>query len=326
MRILHCPINIAGQPYAYVLALRRKGIDAELLVFKEGPLQQGYDYSLGFDGIQSRLIKWLRLWQSFVRLAPRYDLFHYHTNVTLLHPFHWDLPILKAMGKKVVCQFWGSDIRGQPPDKLAFLRHADAIIVGSYHMLDYVPDGAHVVLPGLDLRQWPSPEPRKGQEIVRVVHAPSKRKVKGTEHVLHAVDILRSEGLPFEFVLIEGVPNDQAREIYRTCDIAVDQLLGGWYGIFALETMAMGKAVMGYIKPENADRLMAARQVRPPLVSASPSSLADELEKLIKDGDRRIELGRLSRSYIEQLHDIDKSAEQVLTIYRQLRSQPRGKR
>lgn len=319
MRILHAPVNIAGQPYALVQALRRKGMDAELWVFKERPFVRGYDRSLHLERHRSRIVKWLVALRAFLQAVPRYDLFHYHSSATLLYPFRWDLPILKALGKKIIVQFWGSDVRGRRPETLTYLRYADAVIVGSYHMLDFVPQGAHVVLPGLDLAQWP--QPRQGSMDAgpaRVVHAPSKRAVKGTARVLEAVEALRDRGLPIELELVEGVPHAEAVKIYKRCDVAIDQLAAGWYGVFALETMALGKAVLGYISPQNAARLEAVRGVRPPLVSVSPATLADELETLIDDPSRRRELGRRGRRYVEQLHDIDRSAEQLLQIYRQV--------
>jgi hypothetical protein len=324
VRILHAPVNIAGQPYTLVRALRRRGLDAQLVVFKERPLVCGYDRSLHLERRRSRLSKWLVALRAFVQAAPRYDIFHLHGSLTLLYPFRWDLPILKAMGKRVVMQFWGSDIRGKDPELLSYLRHVDAIIVGSYHMLDYVPDGAHVVLPGLDLSEWPTADGVPGrQELrdgspVRVVHAPSSREIKGTAHVLAAVEALYSRGIPLELELVEGVPHAVAVQIYRTCDIAVDQLANGWYGVFALETMALGKPVLGYIRAENADRLEAAEGVRPPVVSITAESLGCELERLVADRGRRLAQGRLSRWFVEQVHDIDDAAEQVMAIYQQV--------
>jgi glycosyltransferase involved in cell wall biosynthesis len=94
-------------------------------------------------------------------------------------------------------------------------------------------------------------------------------------------------------------------------------LANGWYGVFALETMALGKPVLGYIRPDNADRLEASRAVRPPIVSVTADTLAGELENLVMDPGRRHDLGRLSRAFVEQIHDIDASAEQVIAIYRQ---------
>jgi hypothetical protein len=319
LRVLHAPVNIAGQPYALVKALRRQGLDAQLWVFKERPFVRGYDRSLHLERRRTGVAKWLVALRALVQAARDFDLFHYHTSVTLLYPVHWDLPILRALGKKIVIQFWGSDLRGKRPEELTYLRSADAVIVGSYHMLDFAPQGAHVVLPGLDVSQWPKPQGAGAQAgPVRVVHAPSRRKTKGTAQVLAALEALRDSGLPFETELIEGVPHAQAVKIYATCDIAIDQLAAGWYGIFALEAMALGKTVLGYVSAQNADRLEKARGVRPPLVSVTPDTLAVELESLILDPERRSTLGALGRSYVERLHDIDRSAKQVIQIYQQV--------
>jgi glycosyltransferase involved in cell wall biosynthesis len=325
VRVLHAPINIAGQPYTLVKALRRQGLEAELWVFKERPFVRGYDRSLHLERHRSSAAKWLVAFHAFLQAARRFDLFHYHTSVTLLYPLRWDLPLLKAMGKTIVIQFWGSDLRGKPPDALSYLRYADAVIVGSYHMLAYAPEGTHVVLPGLDLAHWPDPQggdaplgPAAGQDRagpVRVVHAPSRRRTKGTAQVLAALDELRDRGVPFELVLVEGVPHAEAVEIYAGGDIAIDQLAGGWYGIFALEMMALGKPVLGYVSTQNADRLEGARGLRPPLVSVSADTLAGELESLILDPASRAQRGAQGRSYVEHLHDVDRSAEQVIQIY-----------
>jgi glycosyltransferase involved in cell wall biosynthesis len=237
----------------------------------------------------------------------------------LLYPLRWDLPILRSLGRKVIVQFWGSDVRGKRPEDLGYLRYADAVVVGSYHMLDYVPDGAHVVLPGLDLAQWPRPALQQARVgTPRIVHAPSRRETKGTAHVLDALESLRDRGVPFEVQLVEGIPHGQAVDIYASCDIAIDQLAAGWYGVFALETMALGKAVLGYISPPNADRLERARGLRPPLVGVTSDTLADELEVLLRDPERRLLLGRLGREFVEQLHDIDRSAGEVIQLYQQV--------
>jgi hypothetical protein len=73
--------------------------------------------------------------------------------------------------------------------------------------------------------------------------------------------------------------------------------------------------VLGYVSAQNADRLESARGVRPPVLSVSRDTLADELEMLILDPVRRAALGALGRRYVERLHDIAHSAEEVIQIY-----------
>ena len=54
MRITHCPVNTAGVPWQNVQALRRKGVDARLVVFERYKLHPEADVSLdrrgGFAG------------------------------------------------------------------------------------------------------------------------------------------------------------------------------------------------------------------------------------------------------------------------------------
>src|SRR4029450_14049721 len=94
--------------------------------------------------------------------------------------------ILTPPRKASVLHCLASAIRGKPPEELAYARGADARIVGSYDALRWVPD-AHVVPPGLDLSQY-APVPPEDRARPVVLHAPSSRKRKGTEHVVAACD------------------------------------------------------------------------------------------------------------------------------------------
>src|SRR6202043_626139 len=62
-----------------------------------------------------------------------------------------------------------------------------------------------------------------------VLHAPTHQGVKGTRHVLEAVQRLREEGVVFRFDLLENLPREQAKMRYLEADLLVDQLLLGWY-------------------------------------------------------------------------------------------------
>jgi hypothetical protein len=43
LRVVHCPVNTAGVPWANVLALRRRGVDAQLVVFNRYTLHSEAD-------------------------------------------------------------------------------------------------------------------------------------------------------------------------------------------------------------------------------------------------------------------------------------------
>jgi glycosyltransferase involved in cell wall biosynthesis len=306
--VVHTPLNVAGIPWTNVQALRRKGVDATLVVVERQKLHPEADVSLdrpaGFWGRQAVQ------WPAFVRLLPRTDVFHFYFGWTLV-PRRVQWPILKATGRKSVLHFLGSDIRGKTREELRYARGADARIVGSYDALRWVPD-AHVVPPGLDLREYPLSPPEERARPV-VLHAPSSRRRKGTEHVIAAC-----EGLNVELDVVEGLRHDEARARYERADIVVDQLNAGWYGIFALEAMALGKPVLGYLRPEPVQQTQREMGVEVPIVPVTKDTLRDRIAELAAAPDDRRRIGALSRAYVEQVHDADKGADRLIAIYRSL--------
>ena len=148
-----------------------------------------------------------------------------------------------------------------------------------------------------------------------IVHAPSSRRRKGTEHVVAAVD-----GLDADFRLVEGLTHDEAFELYREADIVVDQLNAGWYGVFAIECLALGKPVVTFLHDEAVRRTEEAYGVEVPVVSATAETLRERLRPLVEDAPLRHRIGAASRAYAERLHDIDAIAGRAR---RAVRAHPR---
>jgi glycosyltransferase involved in cell wall biosynthesis len=309
LRVVHCPVNTAGVPWTNVQALRRKGVDAKLVVFERYRLHPEADWSLDRSGgfLRRQLVQW----RALARLLPRTDVFHFYFGLTLV-PKSLQFPILRALRKRSVYHFLGSDIRGRTPDELAYGRRAGAQIVGSYDAARWVPE-AHVVPPGLDLHEY-EPAPPSDSPRPVVLHAPSNRAKKGTEHVIAACAML-----PVELELVEGVRHDEARERYRRADIVVDQLNAGWYGLFAIEAMALGKPVVSFLHDEARRRTGEAFGLDVPIVQATRETLADALRPLVDTPAERRRLGAAGRAYVERVHDADAVADRLLDIYAQLR-------
>jgi glycosyltransferase involved in cell wall biosynthesis len=308
LRVVHCPVNTAGVPWANVQALRRRGVHAELVVFNRYRLHPEADRSLelgrGFAGRQ------LKQWRALAELLPRTDVFHFYFGLTLV-PKSLQFPILRAARKKSVYHFLGSDIRGRTPQQLAYGRRADAQIVGSYDAARWVPD-AHVLPPGIDLRAYEPVPPSDAARPV-VLHAPSNRARKGTEHVIAAC-----AELPVELEIVEGLPHDEARGRYARADIVVDQLNAGWYGLFAIEAMALGKPVVSFVRDEAARRTEEALGRPVPIVRTTKETLTDALRPLVHQPAERRRIGAESRAYVEQVHDVDRMADRLLDIYARL--------
>jgi len=313
-------VNVAGGPGAISAGLRELGVESTLLVFNERPFERGFDVNLelrdtsSLSSVPFNLPKQLRA----LRWAlPRFDVFHFHAGLTLA-PRRLTLPLLRSRKKGIVFQSWGSDLRRRRASEVGYLEQADAVIAGSYLTRRLAPRGRwpeyDVVHPAIVLDDW-EPVPAEPRDVKRVAHAPSKRAVKGTESVIAAVESLRSRGAPVELDLIEGVPNREARTRYAAADVVVDQLRIGWYGMFAIESMALAKPVVVHLDEEAAAETEEAFGLELPLVRADEVDLEDVLAGLVEVRESLPELGRRSRDYVERVHGHTQVARQVLEIY-----------
>ena len=68
LRVVHCPVNTAGVPWANVQALRRRGVDAQLVVFNRYRLHSEADWSLERRGslVRRQLTQWRRCSASYL--------------------------------------------------------------------------------------------------------------------------------------------------------------------------------------------------------------------------------------------------------------------
>ena len=301
-------MNTAGVPWANVQALKRRGVDAQLVVFNRYPLHSEADWSLDRRGGFVR--KQAAAWSAFARLLPKADVFHFYFGLTLV-PQSFQFPILGALRKRSVMHYLGSDIRGKSPAELASGKKAGAEVVGSYDAIRWVPE-AEMIPPGIDVTLIePAPPTDRARPVI--LHAPSSRRRKGTEHIIAAC-----EGLDAELVLVEGLHHDEAFERYREADIVVDQLNAGWYGLFAIECMALGKPVVTFLHDEAVERTERALDTRVPIVSAAKDTLRAALEPLVASAAERRRIGAESRAYVEQVHDLERVADRLLALYARL--------
>ena len=258
-----------------------------------------------------------------------------------------DLPLLHRRRKTIAVTFQGDDARQAhgpelPPSRrrlaaevgdgyytdagdalkrrtiAAFDRYADRIFYLNPDLGDFLPARAQFVpYASVDPSEWRPRPPVPLPARPTIVHAPSHRGIKGTQRVVEAVSQLRSEGVPLEFKLIEGLPRAEARRVYEQADLLVDQLLVGWYGGLAVELMALGKPVVCFIDEETARRRAPLELVDDlPVVRASPADLADVLRGLVTE--RRADypqLGERARAFVERWHDPLRIGTQMRTEY-----------
>jgi glycosyltransferase involved in cell wall biosynthesis len=281
---------------------------------------------------------------AFLWAGLRFDIFCFYFNGGLLAetPF-WraELPLLRLAGKRIVVWPYGGDARvpsatrarggwnaytDVPPgaedtneDQVrarlgSFGRWAN-VVVGCADILEELPRLDGVLPYPFDADAW-QPAEADADGIVRVVHAPNHRHYKGTAYLERAVEQLRAEGLRVELVMVEGLPNDEARRIYERADVVADQFLIGAYALFAIEGMALGKPVLCYLNPRFARH--HPEWAESPIVNVDPDTLVDELRRLVTDAELRRELGARGPEYVRRVHSLEAVGERLDALYRRL--------
>ena len=338
-RVLHLPVAGAGQLRAFADAMKEKGVVASSLLYADIAPEIKYQADLVIERVPNNLAS---ASQVIKDLMSKYDIFHLHGLPLLFsarYPFPtgMDLLFLRAAGKKVFFHFHGSEARlasvfqattpynyvSDNPSGLFTTFKEDEqriffefvkgvcnnVFVLDAELQSYV--GEALTVPRVvDLKKWTYVGTEPG-EVLRVVHAPSRRGVKGTEQVLSAVKKLQSEGIRIDLRLVENVPNEEAREIYKWADVVIDGLRMGWYGVLSVEAMALGKAVICYIR----DELKHYLPYPPPLAVANPDNLFYVLKDLALHPEEVHSLGERGRQYVEELHDAEKVTDILLRIY-----------
>jgi len=186
------------------------------------------------------------------------------------------------------------------------------------------PDLLHVLPPSarfipysnISLNEWIPSYKISNKNPLRILHAPTHRKAKGTDLLLHALDSLKIEGYKFDLILVEGVSNSEAKKMYQSADILVDQLFAGWYGGLAVELMALGKPVVVYIRDTDLKFIPTEMANDLPFIRANPTNIKDVLKTIInKPRHELISTGRKSRAFVEKWHDPMKIALEIKNDY-----------
>ncbi len=346
MKVLHLPANLASQMRVTVLAQREMGLNARGLT-GPSPVQNAAGLEIlphaapGASFLRRKTTAFRRAALIMESIAWA-DIIHWHYNTAL--PGAADLRAAQLLGRKRFVEFWGSDIRNpeiERADNPHFARLWDS---GDYeyreaespenslsvqrrfsdagaHLLIWSPGMAQYVAPEcfphrhatsqrLLLEEYPPAIPSAATVRPLIVHAPSAPGAKGTKFILAAVEKLRAE-CDFDFELIHGMTPLEAREWMSLCDIFVDQLIVGEYGVASVEAMALGKPVICFIKPS----LRPYYPAHFPVISADPDTVGDVLRDLMHDGPRRHATGEASRAWAEERHDARKVVAKLAEYY-----------
>jgi len=253
-----------------------------------------------------------------------------------------DLAVLRSLGKKIVIIANGDDIRSRrllikEMEQAQLREHVkyamsdldldggrpanitDEIIRESATKLEKYADHIfarpisaqfltrdyHLLWLPADLSTLRSPPKKIDPPLI--VHAPSNSNVKGTKYVLGAIEKLRRKGYEFHFELCKEMTNTEVRQKLASAQIAIDQLILPGYGLFAVEAMASGCAVLGSAVPGYNGFPMDL-----PIMTTTPDTIYQNLKRLLENQRLRVKMAQEGRVYVEKNHDHIKVARRFL--------------
>jgi hypothetical protein len=339
-RVLVGTREIAGQNHELAGAWRQLGAKAYAVVRQANPYYDDHEYDLILDWTlplprlldepATPLVSVPRIVTRAVTSGARRAalwpfLASFDTYVFLwgksLAADNRDLPLLRAMDKKIICVFLGSDVRhwsaAEPARHLwgieAYSAYRDEVALDprlrTLRMAELYADAIFMQPSFAELALRPyhhlylavdttAIEPSiPGREVPRIVHAPSRAALKGTDEILVTLDRLREEGVPFELRLLQGRPNAEVLQELREADVLVDELRESMYGMLALEAMASGCAVAGGnhagVVPLPAER---------PVLPITPDTVLEQLRRLLTDRELRLSLARAGPGFVAAHH------------------------
>jgi hypothetical protein len=350
--------EVAGYYGHLCEGFRSHGIDADVMTIHPHAFDYGGDALARPDAARAlaRVRRWIpvrptsrRPWtvakEVVARVGlllwslPRYDLYVFGFRNTFLDG--WDLPLLRLLGKHVVCVFHGSDSRppyidrqnGEALDGDGMVRWvrrrtravrrlerwSDEVVVGGLTtQLHRRPVICFQVL-GVPV---PATEvdaaPRTTSGPFRVVHAPSHLATKGTPVIREAVRQLQAEGVQIDYRELVGRPNEEVLAELAEADLLVDQiysdtLLGGLGAEAA--SMSCPTLIAGYELPLLELLLDGVAAVPlPPGYFCRPEEVLDVLRTVLRDRVGLQAVGVAARQFVQEQWSPHSVTERFLRV------------
>jgi hypothetical protein len=308
--------------------------------------QTKYDLQIQYKNYPT-LIQWFISFVIFFYALIRFDTFYFLSGETILTRklIGFELKMCRLFRKKVIMHFVGSDIRNLEytywkennitsyingidfePKSNAWQKQlvslsnqfADSILVSTPDLLEIAPNAVYYPVM-LDLKKFnieldkakKNPSKFFKTNKVKILHAPSNSKIKGSDIICNAIKELSKETDQFEFIYTKDLNIDTGSkytvsryelfQLYAETDIVIDQLTIGWYGLQSIEAIAANCTVMCYIDQKVQSHLFEEC----PIIATDSIHLKDDILKLLQEY-RKPNLEN-NQAWIKKYHTIEKN-------------------
>lgn len=329
--------------------LKKKGFDVILLVHRAPKHERNI---IDYDAIKliGFLPSYIQEYIIFLWAINRYDIFIMPFKGRILDRhilLNWlELPLLKKMDKLIILNSYGGDI--MTPRMTLFSKGYKYCIIEGYEKSpnyskvdenyiaknrDYCEKWADYIISALDQVEYLTrvdsyfhmrcidtesiiPIYKTNNDKIKILHATNHRELKGTKYLIESINSLKEEGNDIELTILEGRPHGEVISAIKNSDVIADQFIIGAYGRFAIEAMAYGKPVLCYLRENLFEKNPIWDEC--PIVNANPDNLKEKIKQLMDNKNKRIELGKKSRHYVEKYHSVEYVVGRLETIISEL--------
>jgi len=237
-----------------------------------------------------------------------YDIYHFDGGMDFFRDLRFAKE-LKKRKKKIVCCYFGSDLRTR-----GIFKELDEM-----SDLNLTVEFDHLSLhKNLNFIYFPFEEKqfeikKRNNSKIKIIHSPTNRKYKGTDKILkviNEVEKIRS----IEFILLENVERIKVLEIKSTCDLAIDQVggeMGGsGYGKNSIENLSMGVPTFTEFSEEYLKFIK-----NNPFIHSTIGTLKENLIKVIDNSTLRNETVLKGKEWVEDHHSFSAVNKTILSYY-----------
>jgi hypothetical protein len=201
-------------------------------------------------------------------------------------------------------------------------KNADFVIAGC-DWVDYLPTWDKLILSHftIDTKSLETVNRRATSSGLRVLHAPNHRNLKGTEVIERVIQELRCEGLDVELTLLSGVTHSEVLSAFASHDLVIDQLIIGWYGQFAIESLSNGVPTVCYISEEYKklySTLYASEGFDLPFIEANTLNLKDVIREAYINRRDLEGLSEKGRNFVERYHSFQKIGQLFIDVVKKI--------
>ncbi|MGB9697553.1 MAG: glycosyltransferase [Ignavibacteria bacterium] len=341
--ILHiAPQNFAGMPYDFVQMHRSAGLKSRLVTMYPNTLDFEEDICLNLSLPKSKIsMKWRNiklqkpkkynqpaniLEKFFFKLRDfknknliysaieqyyleLYDIYHFDGGMDFFRDSRFALK-MKKEGKRIVCCYFGSDLRTRGLFK-TIDEISDLNLTVEFDHLSFHPNINYLFFP-FDVYSYQYGY--TSNEKLRIIHSPTNRLFKGTDNILKVINELKKD-FDFEFLLIENLPRIELLKIKRTCDLAIDQVGGikggSGYGKNSIENLSMGLPTITEFSPEYLKFLPEN-----PFLHTTIKEMKDLLVYIFENRDVLKNYSLEGRRWVEKYHSYQAVNAQLTELYK----------